>query len=75
MSEYHEIVTNYFTDWNVSYYRGYIIDTRNDSCVATYRKNGSTWYRNCPSFMEAINSINALYHFKALNPEFKDDFD
>ena len=73
MSEYHEITTDHFTDWNVSYYRGYIIDTHNGSCAASYRKHGS--YMHCPSFMEAINTINAYYHFKALNPEFKDDFD
>lgn len=75
MSEYHEIFTKYFTDWNISYYREYIIDTRNDSCVAGYHKYGSSRYHNCPSFMEAINSINAHYHFKTLNPEFKDDFE
>ena len=75
MSEYHEIITKYFIDWNVSYYRGYTIGTRNDSCIASYRKYGSSQHHDCPSFMEAINSINYHYHFKTLNPEFKDDFE
>lgn len=75
MSECHEIITKYFKDWNVSYYRGYTIDSRNDSRITSYHKHGSSWHHNCPSFMEAINSINAHYHFKTLNPGFKDDFD